>query len=93
MRNFVEWINDFWVTMKFTFREMTEPEAIEISEWHYDPPYDFYDLRNDMEDAREFLDFTTGPGTSTSAYWIRTGTLLDSMNSHVRTEKWKLALA
>ncbi len=47
--------------MRFTFREMTEPEAIEISEWHYDPPYDFYDFRNDLEDAKEFLDFTNWP--------------------------------
>lgn len=47
--------------MKFTFREMTEPEAIEISEWHYDPPYDFYDFKNDLEDAREFPDFSNRP--------------------------------
>lgn len=47
--------------LKFTFREMKENEAFEISKWHYEVPYDFYDLNNDLEDAREFLDFTNRP--------------------------------
>ncbi len=47
--------------MKFTFREMEESEAIEISEWHYEPPYDFYDFKNDLEDLEEFLDFANRP--------------------------------
>lgn len=48
-------------TVKFTFRLMKEAEAHQISQWHYEPPYSFYDFRNDQDDLREFLDFNNRP--------------------------------
>lgn len=47
--------------MKFTLKPMNEEEARMISEWHYEDSYSFYDFNNDLEDAREFLDFTNRP--------------------------------
>jgi ribosomal-protein-alanine N-acetyltransferase len=35
---------------------MRDEEAIEISGWHYEPPYDFYDARSDQDDLQELLD-------------------------------------
>lgn len=40
---------------------MEKEEAYKISEWHYDEPYSFYDFKNDIEDAKEFLDFSNRP--------------------------------
>ena len=35
---------------------MSDEEAREISRWHYDPPYDFYDATSDPDDLEELLD-------------------------------------
>lgn len=43
--------------MTFTLRPMMQDEALQIAEWHYASPYDFYDLSADEEDMAEFLDF------------------------------------
>jgi ribosomal-protein-alanine N-acetyltransferase len=40
---------------------MEKDEAFQISEWHYEEPYSFYDFRSDLEDAKEFLDFSNRP--------------------------------
>lgn len=42
--------------MKYRIIPMSHEDALEIAEWHYDPPYSFYDLSSDDEDRREFLD-------------------------------------
>jgi [ribosomal protein S18]-alanine N-acetyltransferase len=35
---------------------MEDEEATQISGWHYDPPYDFYDATSDPDDREELLD-------------------------------------
>ena len=40
----------------YVFRPMNDEEAREISEWRYDPPYDFYDATSDPGDLAELLD-------------------------------------
>ena len=35
---------------------MEDEEATQISGWHYDPPYDFYDATGDPDDLEELLD-------------------------------------
>ncbi len=40
----------------YRFRQMEEEEAVEISGWRYEPPYDFYDARSDLDDLEELLD-------------------------------------
>src|ERR1700730_16513065 len=41
--------------MHFTFRPMNEQDAHAIAAWHYEPPYDFYDMSQDPEDLAELL--------------------------------------
>ena len=40
----------------YRFRKMKDEEAVEISGWHYEPPYDFYDATSDPGDLQELLD-------------------------------------
>ncbi len=40
----------------YSFRLMTDEEAREISRWHYEPPYGFYDATSDDDDLEELLD-------------------------------------
>jgi len=40
----------------YLFRLMKDEEATEISGWHYEPPYDFYDATSDQDDLEELLD-------------------------------------
>jgi [ribosomal protein S18]-alanine N-acetyltransferase len=40
----------------YRFRQMGGEEAAEISGWHYEPPYDFYDATSDPDDLEELLD-------------------------------------
>ena len=40
----------------YRFRQMGDEEATQISAWHYEPPYDFYDATSDADDLRELLD-------------------------------------
>jgi len=40
----------------YRFRKMEDEEATQISTWHYDPPYDFYDATSDPDDLKELLD-------------------------------------
>jgi [ribosomal protein S18]-alanine N-acetyltransferase len=35
---------------------MSQPDAVAISEWHYDPPYSFYDSNADSDDEALLLD-------------------------------------
>jgi ribosomal-protein-alanine N-acetyltransferase len=44
------------VVSGYRFRQMSNEEAIQISGWHYEPPYDFYDATSDQDDLRELLD-------------------------------------
>jgi len=41
---------------RYLFRPMSDEEAREISGWHYEPPYDFYDATSDQDDLEELLD-------------------------------------
>ena len=35
---------------------LTQQHALEIAnDWHYDAPYDFYDMKNDLEDYEEMV--------------------------------------
>ena len=40
----------------YFFKLMSDEEAREISHWHYEPPYDFYDATSDEDDLEELLD-------------------------------------
>ena len=40
----------------YRFRQMADEDAREISRWHYEPPYDFYDATSDPDDLQELLD-------------------------------------
>ncbi len=40
----------------YRFRQMEDAEAVEVSGWHYEPPYDFYDATSDLDDLEELLD-------------------------------------
>jgi ribosomal-protein-alanine N-acetyltransferase len=39
----------------FTFQPLEEAHAREILEWHYEPPYDVYDLKGDADEIVEDL--------------------------------------
>jgi ribosomal-protein-alanine N-acetyltransferase len=41
---------------RLAFSPLTQEEAEAIAEWHYEPPYDFYDAREDANDLAELLD-------------------------------------
>jgi len=45
--------------MRFIFTPMTAAHADAIVAWHYEGPYTFYDVEQDPNDAREFLDRET----------------------------------
>jgi ribosomal-protein-alanine N-acetyltransferase len=40
----------------YRFRQMEDEEATQISGWHYESPYDFYNATSDQEDLQELLD-------------------------------------
>src|SRR3712207_7774699 len=40
----------------YRIRQMEDEEAAQISGWHYEPPYDFYDATSDQDDLQELLD-------------------------------------
>ena len=52
----------------YAFRQMSDEEAREISRWHYDPPYDFYDSTSEPDDLEELLDPARREGTYFSAF-------------------------
>ena len=52
----------------YTFRQMTDGEAREISRWHYQAPYDFYDSTSDPDDLEELLDPVRRAGSYFSAF-------------------------
>jgi ribosomal-protein-alanine N-acetyltransferase len=39
----------------YFFKLMSDEEARQISHWHYEPPYDFYDATSDEDDLEELL--------------------------------------
>jgi ribosomal-protein-alanine N-acetyltransferase len=52
----------------YRFRQMEDSEAVEISGWHYEPPYDFYDATSDVDDLQELLDAKRRKGAYFSAF-------------------------
>ena len=44
------------MTPGYLFHQMDDADAREISVWHYEPPYDFYDSTADPDDLAELLD-------------------------------------
>ena len=52
----------------FVIAAMTQAEAETVADWHYEPPYDFYDFRADPEDLEEILDPATRAGDYHSVY-------------------------
>jgi ribosomal-protein-alanine N-acetyltransferase len=55
--------------MQFNLVPMDESVAERIANWHYDPPYDFYDLEADPEDYAEFMD----PASWADTYAVEDG--------------------
>ena len=42
--------------MTQTITTLSQENALKIAnEWHYDAPYDFYDMQNDIEDYEEII--------------------------------------
>lgn len=52
----------------YRFVEMDDDDAHEISRWHYQPPYDFYDATGDPDDLEELLDPARREGVYFSAF-------------------------
>ena len=52
---------------KLTFAPMTQEDAEAIADWHYEPPYDFYDARADEGDLALLLDAERRANRSFSA--------------------------
>jgi ribosomal-protein-alanine N-acetyltransferase len=52
----------------YRFRLMEDSEAVEISGWHYEPPYDFYDATSDVDDLQELLDAKRRKGAYFSVF-------------------------
>jgi ribosomal-protein-alanine N-acetyltransferase len=52
----------------YRFVQMDDDEAREISRWHYQPPYDFYDSTSDPDDLEELLDPARRDGSYFSAF-------------------------
>ena len=52
----------------YRFKLMEDSEAVEISGWHYEPPYDFYDATSDVDDLQELLDAKRRKGAYFSAF-------------------------
>jgi [ribosomal protein S18]-alanine N-acetyltransferase len=52
----------------YHFSQMTDEDACEISRWHYEPPYDFYDATSDQGDLEELLDAERRQGVYFSAF-------------------------
>ena len=52
----------------YQFSQMTDEDACEISRWHYEPPYDFYDATSDQGDLEELLDAERRQGVYFSAF-------------------------
>jgi [ribosomal protein S18]-alanine N-acetyltransferase len=48
--------------------QMSGEDAREISCWHYEPPFDFYDATSDQDDLEELLDPERREGTYFSAF-------------------------
>jgi hypothetical protein len=44
----------------YRFRQMEDEEATQISGWHYESTYDFYNATSDQEDLQEILDPNVG---------------------------------
>ncbi|MGA9399831.1 GNAT family N-acetyltransferase [Haladaptatus sp.] len=44
--------------MNYEFRPITVDDVRAIVSWHYDPPYDFYDMESDPEDLARFTNPT-----------------------------------
>ena len=51
--------------MQFEFQPMNDDDARPIAAWHYEPPYDFYDMAQDPDDLAELLD----PQSRTERYY------------------------
>ena len=51
----------------YRFVQMDDEDAREISRWHYQAPYDFYDWTSDPDDLAELLDPARREGTYFSA--------------------------
>lgn len=54
--------------MACTIKPMSHEDALLVTEWRYEPPYDFYNLQNDEQDLLEILDPEQRDGHYYSVY-------------------------
>ena len=54
--------------LKYTIKSMKEEDAHQIASWHYEAPYDFYDMDQDPDDLAELLHPPSWQGTYYSAF-------------------------
>jgi len=75
----------------YRFRQMEDEEATQISGWHYEPPYDFYDATSDPDDLQEHSTRSAGRmPTSRSSTKVETSSASSSSREKVRgsTSDW-----
>lgn len=68
---------------------LTQQYALEIAKnWHYEAPYDFYDMKNDLEDYEELV----SPEACGDRYYqvVREGKLYGFFFRKFWTLSWKI---
>ena len=69
---------------------MDEAEAGVVADWHYEPPYDFYDFRKDPEDLAELFDRDVRAGEYRSVH--RDGELVGFFSFKVHDDVVEIGL-
>jgi ribosomal-protein-alanine N-acetyltransferase len=69
---------------------MDDADAAVVADWHYEPPYDYYDFRKDPEDLAELFDADVREGDYHSVY--RDGELVGFFSFKVHDDVVEIGL-
>jgi ribosomal-protein-alanine N-acetyltransferase len=69
--------------MRFRFRDFTETDARTIAAWHYEPPYDVYDMVQDPADLESMLNPQEWPDVWFAASDVVSGELTGFAELHL----------